>query len=106
MRMSLIKTIVAALILLNGSSSFAFRCGNSLVYEGDSKYLVLKKCGKPLAKDVYSDPNLLINQFNVPYGIASDIYEVWTYQPSPNDFIYEVLFQSGHVVMINANRAI
>ncbi|WP_165482726.1 DUF2845 domain-containing protein [Legionella gresilensis] len=100
------KFIIAVVILLSSSYTFALRCGTSLVYEGDSKYLVLKKCGEPLAKDVYSDPNLLINQFNVPYGIASDIYEVWTYQPSPNDFIYEVLFQSGHVVMINANRAI
>ncbi|MGQ3888440.1 DUF2845 domain-containing protein [Legionella sp. CNM-1927-20] len=97
---------MATVILLNGSYSFALRCGNSLVYEGDSKYLVLKKCGEPLAKDVYQDPTVLINQFNVPYGIASNVYEVWTYQPSPNDFIYEVLFQSGHVVMINANRAI
>ncbi|WP_419419499.1 DUF2845 domain-containing protein [Legionella sp. D16C41] len=105
--MSFLKFLITlAILLLSYNYSYALRCGTSLVYEGDSKFLVLRKCGEPLAKDVYQDPNLLINQFNVPYGIASDIYEVWTYQPSPNDFIYEVLFQSGHVVKINANRAI
>ncbi len=93
-------------MLLGCVNVFAMRCGNALVYEGDSKFLVLRKCGEPLAKDVYQDPNLLINQFNVPYGIATDIYEVWTYQFSSNEFIYEVLFQSGRVVMINTSRGI
>ena len=102
----LVKWLVTIAMLLSCLEGFTMRCGNSLVYEGDSKYLVLRKCGEPLAKDVYQDPSVLINQFNVPYGFATDIYEVWTYQFSSNDFIYEVLFQSGHVVMINANRAI
>jgi hypothetical protein len=104
--MSSLKAFITILLLLSCVHVFAMRCGNSLVYEGDSKFLVLKKCGEPLTKDAYSDPNLLINQSNVPYGLATDVYEVWTYQFSPNEFIYEVLFQSGHVVIINANRAI
>ncbi|RAP35778.1 hypothetical protein B1207_11910 [Legionella quinlivanii] len=84
---------------------FAMRCKQSLVFEGDSKYIVERKCGPPLAKDIYQDSSLLVNNFDIPYGIASDVYEVWTYQQSPNEFLYEVLFQNGRVIAISANRS-
>ena len=35
------------------SGAYAMRCGNKLVYEGDSEYDVLSKCGEPLSKQDY-----------------------------------------------------
>ncbi|WP_065232808.1 DUF2845 domain-containing protein [Legionella birminghamensis] len=99
----LLASVLIPLILVD--QGFAMRCKQSLVLEGDSKYIVERKCGPPLAKDIYQDSSLLVNSFNIPYGLASDVYEVWTYQQSPNEFLYEVLFQNGRVVAISANRS-
>lgn len=97
--------ILAALMLIFSSPALAMRCNQYLVYEGDTKYIVLKKCGEPLSKDVYSDPEILFNAYGVPFGVADGVYEVWTYQRSPNEFLYEVLFENGRVRSISANRS-
>ena len=98
--------LVWSLILVLGclGDSLAMRCRQSLVYEGDSKFLVEKKCGEPLAKEIHDEPVPLYNQYGYQYGTTTNIYEVWTYQQSSNDFVYEILFQDGVVKSISANR--
>lgn len=93
-----------SLLLILPVLAFAMRCQQSLVYEGDTKYIVEKKCGEPLAKEVYSDPQVLFNDEGAPYASTSITYEIWTYQKSPNDFMYELLFQDGVVKSITTKR--
>ncbi|KTD64630.1 hypothetical protein Lspi_0797 [Legionella spiritensis] len=99
--------VLAGIVLMFGgfSSGYAMRCQQNLVYEGDSKYIVLKKCGEPLAKDMYENPEILFSEYDVPYTDIGNVYEVWTYQRSSNEFLYEVLFENGRVKSISANRS-
>ena len=98
--------IVSIMATLSGiHSAYAMRCQQNLVYEGDTKYIVQKKCGEPLSKDMYQEPIILFNDYNVPFASAGNIYEVWTYQSSPNEFLYEVLFEDGRVRSISAQRS-
>jgi len=104
--MSQVSNILLAFLLVLGysASGFAMRCNGALVYEGDTKYLVEKKCGEPLAKDINNTPVTLYNEFGGPYATVVNDYEIWTYQFSPNDFIYSLSFQDGRVISITANR--
>ncbi|MGQ3892894.1 DUF2845 domain-containing protein [Legionella sp. CNM-4043-24] len=99
------RIMLAALFLCAGiNTSFAMRCNGALVYEGDTKYLVEKKCGEPLAKDINRTPEVLYNDMGGAYASVINDYEIWTYQFSPTDFIYEVTFQDGLVISIRASR--
>lgn len=92
------------LALMPAANGFAMRCQQSLVFEGDTKYMVEKKCGEPLSKDINSTPELLYNQSGGVYGSVVNDFEIWTYQFSSTDFIYEVTFRDGKVISITANR--
>jgi hypothetical protein len=94
--------LTLAFLLCVTSASFAMRCQQSLVYEGDTKYLVVKKCGEPLAKEIVEEPVILYDAYGFPYGTAPNTYEVWTYQRSPTDFLYELTFQDGVVKSIKS----
>lgn len=99
------KTIFTLLLLAAYfETGFAMRCQQSLVYEGDSQYVVEKKCGAPLSKEVIDNPQVLFNGYGAPYT-AYISYEVWIYQRSTNDFLYQVIFQDGVVKSITANRS-
>lgn len=80
------------------------RCQQTLVYEGDTKYQLLQKCGEPLSKDVYNNPETLYNENGGAYATVYNNYEIWTYQSAPNQFIYQVYIQDGVVKSISANR--
>ncbi|MFC3908623.1 DUF2845 domain-containing protein [Legionella dresdenensis] len=99
------KILLAALLAMYTLSSYAMRCGTSLVLEGDSKYSVQNKCGDPLAKDVYHDPVYIYNEFGYAVGMTTNNFEVWTYQESPNEFRYQLLFQDGELKSIRTNRS-
>lgn len=91
--------------LITMQPGFAMRCHQSLVYEGDTKYQVERKCGEPLAKEIVEEPIILYNPWGEPYSGGTNTFEVWTYQQSPSDFIYQLYFRDGVVNTISANRS-
>ena len=86
------------------SAAHAMRCGNSLVYEGDSEYDVLYKCGEPLSKQTYDQPVIQYNAQGYQIGAISSSITKWIYQQSPADFQYVLTFDQGVLKKINANR--
>lgn len=101
-RILMLASMVMALSSV--SASYAMRCQQSLVYEGDTKFAVLKKCGEPLAKEIREERQLLVDAWGNPIGESVNEIEVWTYQNSPNEFVYELTFYNGRVKSIDANR--
>ena len=92
-----------AICLINPAQ--AMRCGNDLVYEGDSKSSVKAKCGTPLDKEIHEDSTPLYNQSGYQIGVSTKTIEVWTYQKSSADFRYELIFNNGVVKEIKENRS-
>lgn len=86
------------------SGAYAMRCGNNLVYEGDSEYDVLSKCGQPLSKQDYDQPVIQYDSQGHQIGAISGSISKWIYQKSPEDFQYELIFDAGVLKKINANR--
>lgn len=84
--------------------SQAMRCGNHLVYEGDSKFMVLNKCGEPLDKQIHEELIPLFNSAGYQIGMTQNLQEVWIYQRSSADFQYQLLFDNELLKEINANR--
>ncbi|MGL6029082.1 MAG: DUF2845 domain-containing protein [Legionella sp.] len=84
--------------------SYAMRCGNNLVYEGDSKFMVLSKCGEPLDKQIQEEFIPLYNSAGYRIGMTQNLKEVWIYQRSPADFQYQLLFDNDLLKGIKTNR--
>jgi hypothetical protein len=97
---------VLVLGLLGCSPAFAFRCGNKLVSEGDSRAEVAAKCGEPTdvvnQKSVFRRP--VIWNYGRPYFIGEDFIEIpvetWIYNLGPNKFMQRVVFEGGFVAEI------
>lgn len=83
----------------------AMRCGNNLVYEGDSEFDVLSKCGEPLDKQKYDQPIMQYNDEGNQIGMIIGSISKWIYHNSPEDFQYELIFDQGVLKKINANRS-
>ena len=86
------------------TNALAMRCGDKLVYEGDNQYNVLLKCGEPLYKQVYEQSVPIFNQYGYQVGVGTNTIETWIYQKSSAEFQYELIFNSGVLQTINANR--
>lgn len=85
-------------------ASQAMRCGDKLVYTGDSQYAILQKCGEPQDKQIYEEVVPLYNAAGYQIGTTVNVVERWIYQRSSADFQYTLTFNSGVVKEINANR--
>jgi hypothetical protein len=100
-------TAVLVLGLLACSPAFAFRCGNKLVSEGDSRAEVAAKCGEPTdvvnQKSVFRRP--VIWTSGRPYFIGEDFIEIpvetWIYNLGPNKLMQRLRFESGFVTDID-----
>lgn len=95
-------TFLLTLLLL--SNAYAMRCGEKLVYEGDSQYTVLSKCGEPLDKQIYEQSVPVFNEFGYQIGVSTTTIETWIYQKSSAEFQYQLIFDGGVLKKINANR--
>lgn len=60
--------------------------------EGNSQSYVEQKCGEPKNKETLSTSQPLYNAWGDIYGSTPYLTEVWSYQASPQDFIYRVYF--------------
>jgi hypothetical protein len=98
---------ILTLGLLAASPSFAaFRCGNKLVSEGDTRSEVASKCGEP--DDIVSQRSVfrrpVIWERGRPYYIGEDFIEVqvenWIYNLGPNKLMRRLRFEGGVVADI------
>jgi len=98
---------VLVLGLLACSPAFAFRCGNKLVSEGDSRAEVAAKCGEPTdvvnQKSVFRRP--VIWSYGRPYFIGENFIEIpvetWIYNLGPNKLMQRLRFEGGFVTDID-----
>lgn len=95
----------AALFLAN--PAFAFRCGNKLVLEGDTRTEVRQKCGDPAEvtrKTILRTPVYWWR--GEPIRVSSDLVEVsvefWLYNLGPNKLMQRLRFEDGQVVEIES----
>ncbi len=98
-------------ILAQAETSFAFRCGTSLVNVGATKHEVIHKCGEPtyiesrveerILKDFpppyeYQPKTPYYRQYREPYLIKEYVtIDIWTYNLGPNRFIRYLTFENG-----------
>jgi hypothetical protein len=101
------RTAAAVVLgLLACSPAFAFRCGNKLVSEGDSRSEVAAKCGEPTEvvaqRSVFRRP--VIWSYGRPYYIGDDFIEIpvetWIYNLGPNKLMRRLRFEGGFVTDI------
>jgi len=85
--------------------ALAFRCGNGLVAEGDTKTQVTATCGHPTDRDKSCENNQEYTTTN-KYGKVKHVkkcsrkLETWTYNCGENDFIYKLTFDDGKITNI------
>ncbi len=105
MVMIILKHILApALIFCIINPAAAMRCGDKLIFEGDSKYIVQTKCGDPLDKQITEEQVPIYDYWGYQIGVTTNTVEKWIYQRSSAEFMYELTFDNGVVKTINANR--
>jgi hypothetical protein len=100
------SVVVLILGLLAASPAFAFRCGNKIVSDGDTREQVAAKCGEPTEvvkqRSVYRRPAIWTQEG--PYYIGEDFMEIpveaWVYNLGPNKLMQRVRFEGGVVVDI------
>jgi hypothetical protein len=96
---------IPAVILLASSPAYAFRCGNKLVLEGDTRTEVRQKCGEPVEvtrKSILRTPVYWWR--GQPIQVSSDLVEVpveiWLYNLGPNQLMRRLRFEDGELVDI------
>jgi hypothetical protein len=93
--------------LLACSPAFAFRCGNKLVSEGDTREQVVSKCGEPAdiinMASVFRRP-IVYGYRGRPYYVGENYVEVpvesWIYNLGPNKLMRRLRFEGGLVTDI------
>jgi hypothetical protein len=98
---------VLVLGLLACSPAFAFRCGNKLVSEGDTRAQVVAKCGEPTdivnMASVFRRP-VVYGYGGRPYYVGDNFIEVpvesWVYNLGPNKLMRRLRFEGGLVTEI------
>ena len=96
--------MVTVLLLAMGSTANAFRCGNRIVTEGDTRLDVLARCGRP--SDVVTSSLQRHRSYYRNYRVYSaDGYEdlpveYWTYNLGPNRLMQRLRFIDGTLVDI------
>lgn len=96
------KALVCFFILSSiVTTSWALRCQGSLIYDGNTQDQVEQKCGDPKNKETLSTTQPLYNAMGAIYGSTPYLTEVWSYQDSPQDFIYKVYFTDKVVTSIS-----
>lgn len=110
-----IAFLILVSFLLMNAEALAFRCGPRLVFIGDSKWDVLRKCGQPDDVEVwvekriepyYSEPFSSGQRFYVPpSAFASVLYvtvQQWIYNLGPNQFIRILTFENNRLIRIDS----
>jgi hypothetical protein len=103
------KRLMFLLLLTAAAGSVqaeAFRCGNKLVTEGDTRGEVAAKCGDPTEVDhssIWVQPIAWIGgrPIQMGNGLVEVPVEVWLYNLGPNKLMRRLRFENGRVVAID-----
>ena len=98
---------IAAVVLLASSPAYAFRCGNKLVLEGDTRSEVRQKCGEPIEVTRTSILRRPVYWFHGrPIEVSSDLVEVpvemWLYNLGPSKLMQRLRFEDGELIEIES----
>ena len=80
-------------------SAYAFRCSGGLISTGDSKLVLLKKCGEPSWIDRYAESTVEQPDTDFEHSITR-INERWIYNLGPTQFIRIITLRDGRVAHI------
>ncbi|MGB8326692.1 MAG: DUF2845 domain-containing protein [Steroidobacteraceae bacterium] len=102
---SLRRMAVVAAGLALTAPAYAFRCGNYLVHEGDSRGEVAAKCGEPADVSRRTILRAPISWYygrpiQVGNGLVEIPVETWIYNLGPYRLMRQVKFEDGLVVEI------
>ncbi len=77
-------------------SAYAFRCSGGLISTGDSKLILLKKCGEPSWIDRWVEHTVEQPDTDFEHSITR-INERWIYNLGPTQFIRIITLRDGRV---------
>lgn len=97
---SILFLIALIFLFFSAVNSWALRCGNNLVSEGDSKTQVQVACGKPTSKESTCEnrqeyTSTTKSGKTKKFKKCGKKLEVWHYNCGENDFIYKLTFENG-----------
>lgn len=97
--------IAAVALLAHEAAAQTFRCRNDLVSVGDSRAIVLLKCGEPLVKDAVCRP--LPGPGARPASgvrpgqiVPCENVDEWTYNPGYGQFMTTLRFVEGKLAAV------
>ena len=85
--------ILFASLMIIAADAHAFRCGNALVAEGDTKIDVLRACGEPDYREFIGSREI---------GPNTVTMEIWVYDFGPLKFTQTLTFHGHRLVRIEA----
>jgi hypothetical protein len=100
----------AAALCATPAAAQSLRCSGNLVGEGDSKLLVLYRCGPPILRDSYCAPVVYSQTLNfLPEPFATTLVpcqpvEDWLYERGPGNLLATVRLRGGVVRSIEYGR--
>jgi len=101
--MALHRRFIMLLLLWLGlvvtHSAYAFRCSGGLISTGDSKLVLLKKCGEPSWIDRWPERTVELPDTDFEHSITR-INERWIYNLGPTQFIRIITLRDGRVANI------
>lgn len=97
--------LLLALFITFDARADAFRCGNKLVVEGETRVQVRAKCGEPVdieTRTILTRPTVWRygRRVYVGDGLIETPVEMWTYNLGPYKFMRRVKFVDGQVTEI------
>lgn len=99
------------MMMISFSSSYAMRCNNQLISEGDSQFDVLQRCGEPAFKRTYPLEISVKREVETGNEIRQEIekqlsktifIEEWTYNFGNLRLLQIVTFRDGKVTEIKS----
>jgi hypothetical protein len=113
---SFVNCVIGLTALMFGHTAFAdsMRCGNKLVYSGDTTYTVRTKCGEPDDVIHRSEIRTVSHEVSAPCEDRQSrakcsrtvetsvevVIDEWTYDFGSNRFIETLRFEDGKLVRI------
>lgn len=119
-KLSLVFSLIILTILVTAGTSFAFRCGTSLVNDGDTKVEVVHKCGEPDYVDSWEEERIYrdfhftreydrrtrsYRRYREPFLVKENVkIDVWTYNLGTTRFIRYLTFENGILTEITTGE--
>lgn len=85
--------------LVASDDAYAFHCSGGLISQGDSKLVLLKKCGEPSWIDRWVERIVIQPDTDFEHS-ATRINERWFYNRGPTEFIRIITLRGGRVANI------